>query len=709
MKKLSAILLFLLAGMVMWSCEEKSNTPTGDTPAESTAPAAKEVTPIPYEAATVTEENWEWVSDQFADLRILRYEVPGFDELPLQHKQLLYCLYEAALSGREIIYDQNYRHNLFIKRSMENIYQTYSGDKSGENWTAFHNYLKRIWFANGIHHHYSTKKMMPEFDAAYFEELVRNSDPAGFPLAEGETVDDMIAKLTPVLFDPEVDAKRVNQNGDLIATSANNYYAEDLTQAEVEAFYAEKIDKKDPKPISYGLNSKLVRGEDGKLMEKVWKVGGMYGEALAGVADWLEQASLYAENDAQKSALTKLVAYYRSGDLKDFDAYNIAWVEDTESDIDVINGFIEVYGDAMGYRGAFESVVQLTDPEASRRIEAISAEAQWFEDNSSILPEHKKEDVKGISARVINVVIESGDASPSTPIGINLPNANWIRAEHGSKSVNLANIVGAYDEASKSSGVLEEFAFNAEEIARTKEFGSLADNLHTDMHEVIGHASGKINPGIGTPKETLKAYASTLEEGRADLVALYFMMDQKLVDIGVMPSLEVGKTQYEDYIRNGLMLQLRRLDLGEEIEEAHMRNRQLVASWVYEKGMPDKVIEKVKKGGKTYFVINDYEKLRVLFGDLLREIQRIKSEGDYEAGKALVENYGVKVDQEIHAEVLKRVEKLGIAPYSGFINPVLVPVVEGGEIKDVKIAYPADFTEQHLFYAKHYGKLPTYN
>lgn len=696
MKKLTAFLLLLMATVAFWGCEEKSN-------------ATESESEVVNESNAEEEGDWKWVTEQFADLRILRYKVPGFEELPLEQKKLLYYLYEAAMNGREIIYDQNYRHNLYIKRSFENIYQTYSGEKSGDKWEAFHTYLKRIWFSNGIHHHYSTKKFEPGFHAAYFEELVRNSDAAGFPLADGETVDDMITKLTPVLFDPSVDPKRVNQSGDLIASSANNYYDPDVTQAEVEAFYAEKIDKTDPNPISYGLNSKLVRGEDGNLSEKVWKVGGMYGESLEQVANWLEKAAGVAENDKQKDALTKLVAYYRSGDLKDFDAYNIAWVQDTESDVDVINGFIEVYGDAMGYRGAYESVVQLTDPEASRRIEAISNEAQWFEDNSSIMDEHKKENVKGISARVINVVIESGDASPSTPIGINLPNANWIRAEHGSKSVNLANIVGAYDEASKSSGVLEEFAYNEDEIKRTKEYGSLGDNLHTDMHEVIGHASGKINPGVGTPKETLKAYASTLEEGRADLVALYYMMDEKLVEIGVMPSLEVGKTQYDDYIRNGLMLQLRRLDLGEDIEEAHMRNRQLVAAWAFEKGAADKVIEKVTKEGKTYFVINDYMKLRDIFGQLLREIQRIKSEGDYEAGKNLVEDYGVKVDQAIHAEVLERVEKLGIAPYSGFINPVLEPVMENGEIVDVKVKYPADFTEQHLFYSKNYSLLPAYN
>lgn len=705
MDRIKNSFFFLAALLLVWGCEPKPEETPNTTPEVEMPHSGAKYT------GAVGEEgpDWQWLTDQFADLRILRYEVPGFAELPLAQKELLYYLYEAAMCGREIIYDQNYKHNLFIKRSLENILETYSGDKSGDDWTAFHNYLKRIWFSNGIHHHYSTKKMAPEFDAAYFETLVKGSDAAGFPLAEGQSIDDMISMLTPILFDPNVDFKRVNLNedADLAAGSANNYY-EGVTQAEVEAYYDSRKDSTDSTPISWGLNSKMVK-ENGTVVEKVYKVGGMYSNALTEVADWMEKAAGAAENDKQGAALTKLAEYFRTGDLKTFDDYSIAWVEDVDSDIDVINGFIEVYGDAMGYRGAYESVVQLTDPEASRRIEAISKEAQWFEDNSSIMDEHKKEEVKGISARVINVVVESGDASPSTPIGINLPNANWIRSEHGSKSVNLANIVNAYDEASKSSGVLEEFAYNEEEIRLAKEYGALSDNLHTDMHEVIGHASGKINPGIGTPKETLKSYSSTLEEGRADLVALYYMIDPKLVEIGVMPNLEVGKSQYNDYIRNGMMLQLRRLDIGENIEEAHMRNRQLICHWVYEKGAADKVVEKVTKDGKSYFVINDYNKLRTLFGDLLREIQRIKSEGDYAAGKALVEDYGVKVDQEIHAEVLARVEKLGIAPYSGFINPILEPVMEGGKITDVVVKYPTDFTEQHLYYSKSYGLLPTYN
>lgn len=687
--------LFFLAAF-LFSCDSQSEM-TGEADAQ--------------EVAEEEEGDWEWSTEQFADLRILRYQVPGFASLPLAQKELLYYLYEAAISGRDIIYDQNYKHNLYIRKTLENIYTTYSGEKVGENWEAFHTYVKQVWFANGIHHHYSSKKLKPEFDYAYFEELVQNSDQAGFPQVEGESVDDLLSKLQPVLFDPTVDAIRVNQASgvDLVAESANNYY-EGVTQSEVEAFYAAKTNPNPDEPVSHGLNSKLVKDETGALQEQVWKVGGMYSAAIEKIAFWLKKAASVAENEQQKTALELLVKYYETGDLADFDAYNIAWVQDTESDIDVINGFIEVYGDAMGYRGAFESVVQITDPEASKRIEAISQEAQWFEDNSPIMDEHKKAEVKGISARVINVVMEAGDASPSTPIGINLPNSNWIRAEHGSKSVNLANIVMAYDEASKSSGILQEFAWDEEEIRLAKEYGSLADNLHTDMHEVIGHASGKINPGIGTPKETLKSYSSALEEGRADLVALYYMFDQKLVDMGLMPSLDVGKEAYNSYIRNGLMLQLRRLDIGEDIQEAHMRNRQFICNWALEKGAEDNVIEKKVRDGKTYFVINDYLKLRDLFGALLREIQRIKSEGDYAAGMALVEDYGVKVDQEVHQEVLDRVATLNIAPYSGFINPLLEPVMgEDGKITDVKIKYPTDFTEQHLYYGEKYGLLPVYN
>lgn len=685
MKYLGKFLLLMAIAAFFAGCGDKSeNEGEGTTDTETTE--------------TTSESDFQFKTEQFKDIKILRYQVPGFEELSLQEKQLLYYLYEAALAGRDIIYDQNYRHNLAIRKSLENILNTYSGEKSGENWDNFVTYAKRVFFSNGIHHHYSTKKFVPDFDKAYWEELVNNSDAAGFPMQPGE----LIAMSDNVMFDPEYDAKRVNKDkgADIILNSANNYYGKDVTAAEVKKFYAAMKDPNDKTPISYGLNSKLVK-ENGELKEKVWKVGGMYSGSIEKIVYWLDKAVEVAENEQQANALSLLAEFYRTGDLKKFDEYNIAWVEDTESKIDVINGFIEVYGDAMGYRGAFESVVQVTDPIASKRIKAISAEAQWFEDNSPIMDEHKKAEVQGISARVINVVMEAGDASPSTPIGINLPNANWIRAQHGSKSVNLANIVHAYDEAGKSSGMLQEFAWDETEVELAKKYGSIADALHTDMHEVIGHASGKLNEGIGTPKETLGEYASTLEEARADLVALYYLMDQKLVDLELMESLDVGKASYNDYIRNGLITQLRRIEAGENLEEDHMRNRQLVAAWAMDKGKADNVIERKERDGKTYFVINDYEKLRDLFGQLLREIQRIKSEGDYQAADALVQGYGVVVDQDLRDQVHQRVDALNIAPYSGFINPKLVPVMDAeGNITDVKVEYPMDFLEQHLEYGK---------
>lgn len=654
-------------------------------------------------------DDFVYQTEQFADLKIIRYRVPGFEQLTTQQKELAYYLYEASLCGRDIIYDQNYKYNLLVRRTLEAIVDGYKGDRKASEWTKFMTYTKRVWFSNGIHHHYGAKKFEPEFSREYFSELVKNSPDSKFPMDEGETADQFIARLNPILFDPSVASKRISLDPkeDLLLSSAMNYY-EGVTQKEAEAYYDKIIDKKDPRPISYGLNSKLVK-ENGQIVEKTYKVGGLYSAAIEKIVFWLEKAIAVAENDLQKAALEKLIAYYKTGDLKLFDEYNILWVQDTSSVVDATNGFIEVYGDPLGYRGAYESVVSIKDFEATKRISAIGAQAQWFEDNSPLMEEHKKKNVTGISAKVITVVVESGDASPSTPIGINLPNANWIRKEHGSKSVNLGNIVDGYEKAGQSSGFLEEFAYDPEEVRLAKTYGSLSGNLHTDMHEVIGHASGQINPGIGSPKETLKAYASTLEEARADLVALYYVYDQKLIDIGVMPSLEVGKAEYQSYIRNGLMTQLRRLELGDDIEEAHMRNRQLVAKWVFEKGKTDNVIERKQREGKTYFVINDYDKLKVLFGQLLREIQRIKSEGDYQAGHDLVENYGVKVDQDIHKEVLERAKKLNIAPYGGFINAKLVPVMKGDKIIDVQVEYPADFTEQMMEYAKNYSFLPTLN
>lgn len=648
---------------------------------------------------------FEYEAERFDDLRILRYRTPGFESLDPDKKKLLYYLYEAALSGREIIYDQKYRYNLPIKRTLEQIIREYPGDRTAPEFEALLEYTKKVWFANGIHHHYANDKFTPGFEFDAFARMVRET-PGPFPTRENQSLDAFLEELRPVMFDPSVDAKLVSKSKDhdLIKASAVNFYV-NVDQPTVEAFYGAMQNPDDPRPVSLGLNSQLVNR--GTTYERVWKVGGMYTEAIEKIVYWLEKAASVSENDAQRDALTKLIRYYRSGSLTDWDDYNIAWVADVASDVDVINGFIEVYNDPMGYRGSFESVVSVRDPIATQRIAKIAENAQWFEDHSPLIDAHKKKDVVGISASVINVVVESGDASPATPIGINLPNANWIRKEHGSKSVNLANIVNAYNAV--GGAALPEFAWDETEISRSRKHGELADVLHTDMHEVIGHASGQINPGVGTPKETLKNYASTLEEGRADLVALYFMMDPKLVELGLMDSLEVGKAAYDDYVRNGLMLQLRRIKPGKDIEEDHMRNRQMIAKWVFEKGAPDNVIERRSRDGKTYFVINDYQKLRDLFGQLLRETQRIKSEGDFEAGKNLVENYGVKADADLHREVLDRYEKLNVPPYSGFINPVLTPVYDGRDLVDVKISYPDDFTEQMLYYADHYAFLPDWN
>lgn len=646
----------------------------------------------------MVEEEFKIMTEQFADLKILRYRIPAWDELSVDQKKLTYYLTQAGLSGRDIMYDQNYRHNLTIRRTLENIFENYEGDKSSEDWKAFEVYLKRIWFSNGIHHHYSYDKFEPGFDRNYLETLLD---------ATGNTLSDEVMN---VIFDPALDAKKVSKDPskDLVLASAVNFYDPSITEDEVEAFYTEIKKDRDPeRPISYGLNSKLVK-KDGVVAEQVWKVGGMYGPALEKVVYWLEKAKEVAETPKQGEALGYLIDYYKTGDLKKWDDYNIAWVQDTNGTVDYINGFVEVYNDPLGFRGSYETIVEIRDLDASKKMKVLSENAQYFEDNSSIMDEHKKENVVGISYNFINVAGEAGDASPSTPIGVNLPNADWIRAEYGSKSVSLGNIVAAYD-AAGTEGFLEEFSHDSTEIALAKKYAKQADKLHTALHEVIGHASGKLNPGIGTPKETLKNYASTLEEGRADLVALYYMLDPKLIEIGVMDDLAVGRHAYDDYIKNGLMLQLRRLQPGEVIEEDHMRNRQLVAAWVFEKGADENVISRVTRDGKTYFEINDYDRLRELFGDLLREIQRIKSEGDYEAGKELVEKYGVQVDQALHQEVLDRTEKFNSAPYGGFINPRLVPVEENGEITDIKVEYPDDFAGQMLDYAKEYTTLPDYN
>jgi dipeptidyl-peptidase-3 len=641
--------------------------------------------------------------NRFADLRILTYDASGIEKLTTKQKELVYYLSQAALSGREIIYAQNYKHNIQIKRTLEEIYQKYTGEKSGENWNAFEVYLKRIWFANGIHHHYAEKKFDPGFDEVYFDELVANTPDANWPLLEGETAEQMLDKLKPVLFDPTVDAKKVAKDKgiDKVAVSANNYYGEGVTEEEAIAHYKAMAKEGDETPVEYGLNSRLVK-QNGELVDLVYKSGGLYGGAIDKMIYWLEKAKGVAENEAQAEHIAMLIEYFRTGDLKQWDATNIKWVNSTEGDIDFILGFIEVYGDAIGYKGSFEGVIQMNDMEASERMAVMSENAQWFEDNSPIMDEHKKENVVGVSYRVINAAMEAGDAAPSTPIGINLPNSNWIRSTHGSKSISLGNIVEAYNNAGGSSSV-EEFYLTKEMQQRRIDHAKLAAKLHTAMHEVIGHASGKINPGIGTPKETLKNYSNTLEEARADLVALYYVYDEKLVDLGLMPSLDVGKAEYDGYIANGMMLQLRRLEEGENIEEDHMRNRQLVASWAYEKGMDEKVIEKKVVDGKTYFVVNDYEKLRDLFGQLLREIQRIKSEGDYQAAEALVEGYGVKVDADLHKEVLARYESLNMAPYSGFVQPKLIAEFnDAGNFVDLKVAEEG-YVEQMLRFAKEYA------
>ncbi len=647
-------------------------------------------------------------SNKFADLQLLTYKVPGFDGLSLQQKKLAYYLYQAALSGRDILYDQKYKYGLTIRRTIEGVYDSYKGDRNTPQWKEFMIYAKRVWFSNGNHHHYGQEKIIPVFTYDDFKDFLTQSDAAKLPL-EGKNVDAFAEFMKPIVFDKNVDFKTVvlDKNVDVIKQSANNFY-EGVTQKEVEDYYKSKMDPKDSTPVMYGLNSKLVK-ENGQIVEKTWKVGGMYDKAISQIVFWLQKAVTVAENDNQKDAFEKLIKFYQTGDLKDFDAYNIAWIKDVDSRVDATNGFIEVYGDALGMRGSYESVISIRDMEATKVISAIGSQAQWFEDNSPIMPEHKKKNVKGISAKVITVCVESGDAAPYTPIGINLPNSNWIRQKYGSKSVSLGNIVEAYDQSNSAAPDVDEFYYDQETKDRQRKYGALAGELHTDMHEVIGHASGQLNPGVGTPEHTLKTYNNTLEEARADLVGLYYILDPKLVEIGVMPSIEVGKAGYDKYIMNGMMLQLNRLDPGKNVEEAHMRNRQIIAHWVFEKGQKDNVISKLTKDGKTYFKINDYNKLRELFGQLLKEIQRIKSEGDYNAASALVENYGVKADQDLLKEVKERYKKLNIAPYKGFIQAKLVPVMNGNDITDVKVEYPTDFVKQMMEYGKDYSFLPDIN
>lgn len=652
------------------------------------------------------KEEFSYIVDQFADLQILRYQVPGFENLSLRQKQLLYHLSEAALMGRDILFDQNGCYNLVIRRILEAVYQYGTVDKSSADYQAFEVYLKRVWFANGIHHHYGEDKFIPGFSEAFFDAAVRSVDISLLPLKAGETVDTLLARLKSVIFDPTVMPKRTVQSGDTdwIQASANNYYGEDITQAEVEAFYGKMKAEGDSRcPLSYGLNSRLER-ENGQLVERVWKVGGLYSEAIERIVAELEKAAAFAENEKQRQIIATLIDYYRTGDLRTFDAYSILWVEDTDSQVDFVNGFIETYGDALGLKASWESTVNFRNEEATRRTQTISENAQWFEDHSPVDQRFKKERVKGVSAKVITVTMLGGDCYPSTPIGINLPNADWIRRDHGSKSVTIENIMEAYDKASQGSGFSDEFVWSDEERNRIKTYGFLTDMLHTDLHECLGHGSGQLLPG--TDPDALKAYASTLEEARADLFGLYYLADPKMQELGLVPDGEAFKAEYYKYMMNGLLTQLVRIEEGKDVEEAHMRNRQLIARWVFEQGATDKVVELKKREGKTFVVINDYQQLRALFGKLLAEVQRIKSEGDYEAGRSLVENYGVKIDPVLHHEIRERYVRLHLSPYKGFVNPIMREVKDdSGYVTDITLDYTEGYAEQMLRYSRDYSYL----
>lgn len=651
---------------------------------------------ISMQAVAAENKDFNYHVDNFADIEVLRYEVPEFNALSLKQKEMIYYLSQAAQAGRDIIWDQNGKYNLQIRKLLEEIYQQYSGDKNSDDYKAFEKYLKQVWFGNGIHHHYSTDKFIPEFSQTFFEAQVSCLPEQSLPLIEGQTREELIATLTPVIFDPTVMSKRVNQDGtqDVVATSANNLYGDGVTQSEVERYYDALKNPSDETPISYGLNAKVVK-EDGKIKEEVYHLNGLYGPAISKIIYWLDKAKGVAENDAQREYITKLIDFYITGDLRLFDEYSILWVEDTKSDIDFVNGFIESYGDPLGMTGSWESYVNFKNREASERTEAISANAQWFEDHSPVDPKFRKPEVKGVTAKVITAAMLAGDAFPSTAIGINLPNANWIRAAHGSKSVTLENITEAYAMASKGNGFNEEFVIDQPTIDLMDKWLYITDMLHTDLHECLGHGSGRLLPGVDP--DALKENGSTLEEARADLFALYYLADPKLQEIGVLADPDAYKAEYYKYMLNGLMTQLNRIEPGKDVEEAHMRNRQLIAKWVLEHGSKDKVVELVKKNGKTYVKINDYNKMRTLLGELLAEIQRIKSEGDYKAGNDLVQKYAVKVDPELHKEVLERYSTLDIPPYRGFINPVyVVSTDDNGMITDISLDYSETYPEQML-------------
>ena len=657
---------------------------------------------------TAEADKFDYTVEQFADLQILRYRVPGFENLSLQQKELVYYLTEAALQGRDILFDQNGKYNLRIRRTLEAVYTGYKGDKNTPDFKAMEVYLKRVWFSNGIHHHYGSEKFVPGFAPEFFKEAVLSVDTSTLPLAEGQTVEQLCDELSPVIFDPTVMPKRVNQAAgeDLVLTSACNYY-DGVTQKEAEDFYNAMKDPKDETPVSYGLNSRLVK-ENGKIQEKVWKVGGLYGQAIDKIVYWLKKAEGVAENPEQKAVIAELIKFYETGDLKTFDEYAILWVKDLNSLVDFVNGFTESYGDPLGMKASWESLVNFKDMEATHRTEIISGNAQWFEDHSPVDKQFKKDEVKGVSAKVITAAILAGDLYPATAIGINLPNSNWIRSHHGSKSVTIGNITDAYNKAAHGNGFNEEFVYSDAELQLIDKYADLTGELHTDLHECLGHGSGKLLPGVDP--DALKAYGSTIEEARADLFGLYYVADPKLVELGLTPNEDAYKAEYYTYLMNGLMTQLVRIEPGNNVEEAHMRNRQLIARWVFEKGAADKVVELVKKDGKTYVVVNDYEKLRALFGELLSEIQRIKSTGDYQGAHDLVENYAVKVYPALHAEVLERYKKLNLAPYKGFVNPKYEAVVDAaGKITDVKVTYDEGYAEQMLRYSKDYSNLPSIN
>ena len=663
--------------------------------------------PLVALAATACSSNdaeQPWIVDRFDDIKVIRYEVPGFETLPLEQKELVYYLAEAAKCGRDILFDQNCAINLPVRRTLEVVYANYAGDRTTAEWKALEKYLKKVWFANGIHHHYSNDKFVPEFTEEYLLSLIESIDEAKF----GE-LNALRGEVCRAIFDPALYPTKLNQKAgdDLLLTSSSNYYR-GVTQAEAERFYARMAaaDKGNPTPISYGLNSQLTKNDKGQLVERVWHLGGMYGEAIEQIVYWLEKAASVAV-EPQKTTINHLIEYYKTGDLKLFDAYNISWVKDTESHVDFVNGFIEDYGDALGRKASWEANVNFKDTEACHRTEVISENAQWFEDNAPINPAYRKPEVKGVSAKVITVAMLGGDCYPATPIGINLPNADWIRRDHGSKSVTIDNITYAYDKAAQGNGFTEEFVLRAEDRERMAKYGKLADDLHTDLHECLGHGSGRLAEGVSPT--ALGSYSSTLEETRADLFGLYYIGDEKMIELGLIPSFELAKAAYADYIMNGMMTQLSRIELGKDVEESHMRNRKLIAEWCYEHGKADNVIEWVVENGKRYLVVNDFEKLRTLFGEMLYEIQRIKSEGDFEAGKALVEKYAVKVDPELHKEVRERYYALNIEPYGGFVNPEYELVEADGKVVDVKISYPANYVEQMMHYAEHYSFLPNVN